>query len=173
MRIEIWKKTQYRDYDVSNFGRVRSRHSRLAKNYLLKQRVVHGGYKAVWITQDRIEYNKKVHRLVATAFIENPNCYPQVNHIDGDKTNNTVENLEWCNGSQNQLHAYHILGNGGGASGEQHWNRKLDWNKISQIRKMSSELGMTNIQIAKIFGVHRRTISDVINFKTWKHEDIL
>lgn len=52
--------------------------------------------------------NIQLHRAIALAFIDNKNNYPCINHIDGDKTNNSIENLEWCNYSQNSRHAYKI-----------------------------------------------------------------
>lgn len=64
------------------------------------------GYRQVQMQTDGKMKCSTVHRLVAEAFIPNPDCLPQINHIDGDKTNNSVENLEWCDNSHNQLHAY-------------------------------------------------------------------
>lgn len=64
------------------------------------------GYKQVQIMRNAKRYTKYVHRLVAECFIENPDCLPEVNHKDGDKSNNTASNLEWCSRSQNLLHAY-------------------------------------------------------------------
>lgn len=64
------------------------------------------GYKQVQIMRNNKRYTKYVHRLVAECFIDNPNNLPEVNHKDGNKANNAVDNLEWCNRSQNQRHAY-------------------------------------------------------------------
>lgn len=66
------------------------------------------GYKQVQIMRNNKRYTKYVHRLVAECFIENPNNEPEVNHKDGNKANNKVENLEWCTRSENQKHSYRI-----------------------------------------------------------------
>lgn len=85
-------------YEVSNTGKVRSltRYKRELNRHLHKQ-----GYEYVQLTKDHETKNKLVHRLVAMAYINNPNNYPQVNHIDEDKTNNNVNNLEWCTAKYN------------------------------------------------------------------------
>lgn len=95
---EIWKPFNDR-YSVSNYGRVKS-------NYRYKDRILKpfrgkNGYLQVDL---RIEYATKkmyVHRLVAMAFIPNPDNLPEVNHKDENKVNNYVYNLEWCNGKYN------------------------------------------------------------------------
>lgn len=86
--MEIWKKIEgHEQYEVSNYGRVRS------KRKVLKPFVNGRGYYRVEIGHKNLRF---VHRLVAEAFIENPNGYPIINHKDEDKTNNHVSNLEWC-----------------------------------------------------------------------------
>jgi hypothetical protein len=70
-----------------------------------------GGYEYVEVTSNGLRKKLSVHRLVATAFHANPNNFPQVNHIDGDPSNNKADNLEWVNGSDNQLHSRYVLGN--------------------------------------------------------------
>lgn len=91
-------------YEVSNLGQVRSFYSGEAK--ILKPYVDKDGYLCVHLHKNGKGYAKKVHRLVASAFIPNIGDKPQVNHIDGDKTNNTVDNLEWVTSKENMHHAW-------------------------------------------------------------------
>ena len=94
---EKWK--EIKDYDgeyyVSNFGRVRNK-TRLLNPYKTQK-----GYRGVRLTKNNVVKNYLVHRLVATAFIDNPNNYPTVNHKDENKDNNRTDNLEWCSYSYN------------------------------------------------------------------------
>ena len=101
-------------YQISEDVRVRSI-GRVVKNkcgtMTVNERIltpwIHTcGYKHVCLCNDGKCQSKKVHRLIAEAFVP-PYSGEQVNHIDGDKLNNSIENLEWCTGSENMLHAYH------------------------------------------------------------------
>ena len=93
---EIWKdKKDYEGhYQVSNCGRVKS--IKFGKEKILKTNVDKDGYLQVTLCKNNIKKVYKVQRLVAEAFIDNPDNLPQVNHKDEDKTNNNVDNLEWC-----------------------------------------------------------------------------
>ena len=90
-------------YQVSNLGRVRSLNCRGHKGCIgiLTPRLDGKGYEMVALYKEGKARNTKVHRLVAQAFIPNPNNYPQVNHKDEDKTNYNVDNLEWCTNEYN------------------------------------------------------------------------
>ena len=98
---EIWKdKKDYEGhYQVSNLGRVKS--IKFGKEIILKQKI-RGGYYSVGLSKNGIVKTYYVHRLVAEAFIDNPNNYKEVNHKDECKSNNIVSNLEWCDAKYNR-----------------------------------------------------------------------
>ena len=96
------------DYFVSNKGNVFSKKSGEIRE--LKPHFGTKGYLILKLRKNNRSYCKRVHRLVAEAFIPNPDKKPQVNHIDGDKTNNCIGNLEWNTNIENNLHAYRVLG---------------------------------------------------------------
>ena len=107
---EIWKEVKaLTGIEVSNFGNVRSWRCkgkpcniRADKPHLLSQKDNGHGYKCINIRENGKSIHLYVHRIVAEAFIPNPNNYPEVNHKDENMQNNKVNNLEWCNHSYNQ-----------------------------------------------------------------------
>lgn len=101
---EIWKDTYIygEQYQVSNFGRVRNK----LTGHVLTQQTDNKGYLRVRMSLHDRKATAKVHRLVAMAFIPNPENKQQVNHKDTDKSNNSVGNLEWVTNGENQIHAY-------------------------------------------------------------------
>ena len=109
MEQEQWKPIEGtdNDYEVSNLGRVRS-----MKQYygvigrIMPQTIQRSGYHYVMLHVNNKPTCRRVHRLVAKAFIPNPDNLPEINHIDGNKDNNQVSNLEWCTRSHNVKHSF-------------------------------------------------------------------
>lgn len=105
MEQEIWKQIEnFENYEVSTYGRVRKNYKNKKVKYLKPMKT--NGYLCVELWKNRKRKRIKIHRLVAIAFISNPDNLPQVNHKDLNKENNNVENLEWISNRDNCLH-YH------------------------------------------------------------------
>jgi hypothetical protein len=171
---EIWKKIPEfpEEFEVSNFGRVR----RLCGKY----RTTYRGNVIFRTKRPKIYELKKlgtkgyqrinllgrvwqVHRLVASAFIHNPNNLPQVNHKNGVKTDNSADNLEWVSNIENRRHAVAM---GLHASGERCTQAKLTAEKVKQLRAMAGQY--TQRQLASMFGLVQQTVSCILIGKTWK-----
>lgn len=145
MRLEEWKPVVGFEglYEVSNHGRIRSSYR---GGKLLNGNVDGRGYNRVWLWKNRVKSKHSLHRLVIIAFIENPNNHPCINHIDGNKLNNALKNLEWCSYQQNTRHAFK---NGlmRGSDQPRPWRRKpvqqigqghsVVWESISQASKQT------------------------------------
>lgn len=103
--MEEWKTIEeFPQYKVSNLGRVVN----IKKNKLMTITIRPNGYCVVKLSKNNIARERKVHRLVAIAFILNPNNYDCVNHKNEDKTDNRVENLEWCDHQYNNTYGNRI-----------------------------------------------------------------
>ena len=108
---------------------------------------------------------KKVHRLVAEAYIPNPDNLPVVNHIDGNKTNNCVDNLEWTTVEYNTWHAANILK---AQKGDKATNLTINESIAIKVCEML-EKNMRNMDIADYLGIPRNIVRDIRTRKTWTH----
>ena len=113
--MEIWKQIEgYTGlYEVSNFGRIKSLShinnlGKLRPECILGNRLTDRGYHSAVLYKNGVRKTFKTHRIVATAFIPNPDNKPFINHIDGVKSNNCFSNLEWVTHSENIKHAYKL-----------------------------------------------------------------
>lgn len=159
MQEEIWKDVAgYETYfKVSNQGRLFSkRTNRILKTHINKQGRVGAATKIGGRSGKSVYF--KLHRLVAEAFIPNPENKPQVNHIDGDPLNNNVENLEWVTAKENIHHAIRI---GLIIKNQKGYSLKLSKDQIDYIKNQCSPRSHKSgcRKIARDFGVHHSTVS--------------
>lgn len=130
---------------------------------ILTQSKTKKGYLTVYLVNKHVP----VHRAVAITFISNPLNKPQVNHIDGDKENNDISNLEWATASENIKHS-HRIGLSSARKGEINNKSKLKSNDVLKIRQLSLS-GLSQYKIAKLFNIDRSNVGSIVNRKTWKH----
>ena len=171
---EVWKDVKGYEgyYQVSNLGNIKSL-ERIIENsgtrtgyYKVKERILkprentnRNGYYELSLRKDGKEKRFKVHRLVACAFIENPYNKPEVNHIDGNKSNNCVSNLEWTTSKENKEHAWNI-----GLNNSNHKKRPIKCNEnnmcFESVVQASKEL---NCDRRCIFRVLKGEVKNIKN----------
>lgn len=169
--MEIWKKIlEYEGlYEVSNTGKVRDLKGNIKPMYKNNK-----GYLCLSLYYNGKTYHPTIHRLVAKAFIPNPDNYSQINHIDCDKDNNIVDNLEWCNQRYNYDEGMKTFQY---SKNEEHYFAKLKNSDIPMVYNLY-KLGFTRVTVSRIFNVNPSSLEAIekgisyrelgINFKELK-----
>ena len=141
---------EFDNYAISNLGNIKN----IKKGNILTPYLNTNGYLTYTFCQNGVKKTFKLHRLVALYFIDNPNNLPYVNHKDGDKTNNKVENLEWCTAKENDVHAR--------SSGLKNQEKPI----IAKNIETNETLTFKSVTEAGAFlGINKGTISKVLNGK--------
>lgn len=182
MMEEIWKDIEGYEgyYQVSNLGRVKSFERVVYKKmyggnvhgYKRKGRVMNqddaNGYMQVQLSKRGKRVRVKIHRLVAIAFLENKENKPCINHIDADRSNNNVTNLEWCTQSENVRHSVKL--------GRWKNNYKIYKGSDNPISKLTESIVRTirtsnksNAELGRMYGVTRSAVRFARIGKNWKH----
>lgn len=178
----VWKTIPGFKYQVSNTGLVKSLPREWNQKYstgkighhITKERILskkyksNKGYPVCFLYNNGKSHREYIHRLVAKAFIPNPSKFPQVNHKNGDKTDNRVSNLEWCDNNYNQNHAKELGLRKGINQGEKAPCSKLKTADIYKIR-LAKKMGIRTKDLAEKFEVNRHTIVNITKGRTWKH----
>lgn len=166
---EIWRWVNGYEglYMVSDHGRVMSAPKPNHYGHIMKPKKTRAGYMAICLSKNNEKKHRLIHRLVAEAFIENPEGKAEVNHKNGNRADNSVENLEWATRSENVRHAYRVLGKKPNKPwlGKPQLHRRIFNNE--QVREIrASSLGSR--KLAEAYGVSHTTIKNIRNGKIYK-----
>jgi len=160
--FEKWKRISgFPGYWISSIGRIKTKSNKIYEPKTAR-------YSKVTLIDS--EFNIKtiaVHRLVAIAFIPNPKNKPQVNHKNGDKTNNRVENLEYVTPGDNTRHARFVLGEF--PFGSRNGKARFDEREVREIRRQVEAGEATQAELARRHSVAKTTISAIVNRVNWRH----
>ena len=176
----IWKDIENYEgiYQVCNRGEIKSLERyvtwkdrlQFVKERILKQDVNKFGYHIVTLSKNGKTKRFSVHRLVSLSFILNHENKPEVNHIDGNKTNNHYTNLEWFTSSENQIHAFKLgLQKPYGCKGEASGSSVLTEKDVLEIRNKHVPKKYGFGRLAKEYSVAKSTIQSILIRNSWKH----
>jgi len=169
-------------YEISNLGYVvgverYSKNGRFNKRHIMKNYVnPKNGYVYISIYKNGVTYNKRLHRLLGEHFIENPFNKPYINHKDGNRQNNALDNLEWVTSKENSRHMYDVLGFRPSKEkmdrmrennrGEKHHKSKLTREQVFEIKRKFKG-GKSEVSLAKEYGVTKNAIRSIKIGKSW------
>lgn len=167
------------DYYVTKDGRVWTDCRKNGIERFMKIQTSKDGYKCVGLRIDGKQKLFRVHRLVAMAFIPNPENKPYINHIDGNRTNNNVENLEWCTQKENVDHAINVLGRWSQSEKQSrasqltgYKNRHLTMKEAREIRELYASGKYSSLKLAKMYGISKPCTLRIIHNKSYKEESV-
>ena len=161
---EVWKDIpDCEGYQVSNKGNVKS--FKRENPRMLKTPLCSRGYSKVGLSVNGKTKSKRVHRIVAETFISNPEGKPNINHINGIKTDNRVENLEWCTQKENVRHA--VDTGLFSATGENNVRCKITEADAMEIKY--GYQGMKQKDVAEIYGISQSQVCRIRLGKLWGH----
>lgn len=174
--MEIWRPIKGYEgfYDVSNLGNVRGLDrkrphifgSQIIKGKEMKPSLNNNGYYVVHLSNNEGSKIFTIHRLVAIAFIKNEGNKPEVNHINGIKTDNHFKNLEWVTERENTIHAYKT-GLRNPTKGELNGRAKLNENQVIDIFNEYKENKTPSRELGKKYNVGKTAILSIIHKRTW------
>ena len=152
-------------YEVSNFGRIRNSVTKHIKAQVFDGHYYKFGYDYVY-NHKRFRGQYRVHKAVAIAFIPNPDNKPTINHINGDTSNNSVQNLEWADYKYQAEHASKILHR---HIGEDNYNAKYTNADIKNMRFLYEVEKKTIKEIADIYNERYGDIRRIVRYERWKY----
>lgn len=160
----MWKQIEDLDYEINSEGIVR----RISTKRIKKSFKRPDGYIGIqlYVTKDKIK-NYQLHRLIANAFIPNPENKQYINHKDSNRENNSLDNIEWVTFEENVKHGYES----GHASnkGSKNGFSILTEEKVLEIRKRRNEEKLSYQKLAEIYNVSYGCISGIVQRTNWKH----
>lgn len=158
------------DYQINRVGQVKMRekvlwNGRIMPEKIMSSKITQNGYKRIGLRENGTRRHYSIHRLIALTFIPNPQNKPQVNHKNGIKTDNRVDNLEWVTQAENMQHAMKIGTHK--IQGPESKRAKLTWRQINEIKKLR-RTGATLQAIGDRFKVTKGTIWKIMNNYTYR-----
>lgn len=164
-------------YQISSLGKVKSlsRTARIGYNFfrkmiekILKASIDGAGYYQIRLSINRTVKSYRIHRLIAEHFILNPRMNVCINHKDGNKLNNKIDNLEWCTYSENMIHSLE-KGLRKPPTNESHGMAKLNRFQVQRIRLIKEIMPkITKKALGKLFNMSEGGISGILGYKVWK-----
>jgi hypothetical protein len=158
LQIEVWKDIDgyVGLYQISSYGRVKSLYK---KPYLIMAPSVRHGYLFIRLYKDEKYKTHFIHKLIAKSFVPIIAGKNFVNHKDGNKQNNSIENLEWCTIQENNIHAFR--------TGLQ--KTKLTIDQVKEIRRLAPKTWVGKKQLSEVYSVHVSTVRDIMDNKIYKN----
>jgi hypothetical protein len=159
----FYEVTGHPRYEINKLGVIRNAKTKAIKS----QYVGSTGYYMVSFSYNNKSKPQRVHRLLGVEFIENPNNHPEINHIDGDKLNYDLSNLEWVTHAENMKHAF--ANNLANNTGEKNGQAKLKQGQVVEIKALLSAGELSQYKIADLYCVSRSCILGIKLGRLWAH----